>query len=314
MADFSTPFGNNAGRRLPTSDEKINGFPCGAADQTLFNGLFHRLEAEIGEVIGFAGLTPTDARFTQLREAIQALISSATGGGDTSQFLLLSQITARLPVFPEIQSTDGRINVTSPATGTVRIPGGVNWIHRGVDLKVTDQTDFATVANKTYHIRWNTVDGFVLRDLANATYNPSTLAEDDTTFDTTFDDMLIARVVTNSSNVPTITNLANKADLTVSEIISGSDYRLAEGNSANALIQSNLAWSRKPSTYNLNPLRITVGSNVVDTDMNFYARSEDRTVNGASFATVIPLSRYELDVVFMRDGMSHVEMSFNAKG
>lgn len=314
MADFSTPFGNNAGRRLPTADEKINGFPCGAADQTLFNGLFHRIEAEIGEVIGFAGLTPTDARFTQLREAIQSLISSATGGGDTSQFVLLSQITSRLPVFPEIQSTDGRMNVTSPATGTVRIPGGVNWVHRGADLKVTDQTDFATVANKTYHIRWNPADGFVLRDLANATYNPSTLPEDDAAFDTTFDDMLLARVVTNSSNVPTITNLANKADLSLSEIISGTDYRLSEVNGANALVQTNIAWSRKPSTFSLDPVRVTATTDPNDVDFNFYARSEDRTANGASYTTVIPLSRYELDVVFMRDGMSTLRMLFNAKG
>ncbi|WP_025658458.1 hypothetical protein [Rhizobium sp. IBUN] len=41
-------------------------------------------------------------------------------------------------------------------------------------------------------------------------YNPSTLAETIETFDSTYDDMLCARIITNSSNVPTVTNLINR--------------------------------------------------------------------------------------------------------
>ena len=69
---------------------------------------------------------------------------------------------------------------------------------------------FATLANKTYHLRWNPTDGFTLEDLADSGYNPSVLAEADTAFDSSYDDMLICRVVTNASNVATITNLVNK--------------------------------------------------------------------------------------------------------
>ena len=209
MADFNTPFASQAGRRTPNADEKVNGFPCGPADQTLFNGLFHRLESEIGNVISYAGLTGSDADFAQLRKSITALIDAATGAGDTDSYILLSQATSRLPIYPEIVSSDNRINISSPAGGTVRVPGGVNLIHRGIRLITTEKTDFATVSNKSYHLRWNPDDGFTLNDLGNSGYNPSTLGEGDPSFDSVYDDMLVARVVTNSSNVATITTLAN---------------------------------------------------------------------------------------------------------
>ena len=209
MADFNTPFASQAGRRTPNADEKVNGFPCGPADQTLFNGMFYRLESEIGNVISYAGLTGSDADYSQLRKAITALIDAATGAGDTDSYILLSQAAARLPLFPEIVSSEGRINVTSPAGGTVRVPGNVDLIHRGIRLVTTEETDFATVSSKTYHIRWNPVNGFTLNDLSDPVYNPLTLGESDPAFDTNYDDMLVARVVTNSSNVASITTLAN---------------------------------------------------------------------------------------------------------
>lgn len=210
MADFSTPFAATAERRSPTTDEKNNGFPCGPADMRLFNGLFHRLEAEVGEVIDFAGITQTDDRFTLLREAIEALISVATGGGDTSQFLLMAQARARLPIFPEVSTVSGKFTVTSTGVGNVRLGGGTAFVHRGIFNLTSAQTDFATDASKTYHLRWNPTDGFTLKDLASPVYNPGTLAETATAFDSTYDDMLVARCVSNSSNVLTITPLVNK--------------------------------------------------------------------------------------------------------
>lgn len=262
MADFETPFGNNSGRRLPTEDERINGFPCGPADQTLFNGLFHRIESELGSLISYAGLVPSDGDFSQVRKAVEALISTATGGGDTSQFLLMSQATARLPIYPEVDSDDNRINITSPAAGSVRVPGGVNIIHRGVFQVVTDQTDFTTVANKTYHLRWNPTNGFVLKDLADSGYNSSNLSEDDESFDTTYDDMLLARVVTNSSNVATITTLANAhllkqqgeeiaAKGTLGDRVSENSGN-AQGQSGSDIVQGTTVtvnYGRKPDVY-----------------------------------------------------------------
>lgn len=218
MADFDPPFASSGERRLPTTTEQANGIPCGPLDRTLFNGIFHLLNGNIGRVIQEAGITGPDGDLTKLFRAIQTLIASATGSDpsdplDTSQFVTFPQARARLPIYPEVITSDGRMGIFSPGTGQVRIPGGVTFLHRGIWLVTTTQTDIATDASKTYHLRWNPTDGIVLRDLASGTYNPGTLPESDPTFDSTYDDMLIARVVTNSSNVPTITNLANRARL-----------------------------------------------------------------------------------------------------
>ena len=209
MADFNTPFGDTGERRFPAEVESAEGHPCGPADRPLFNGLQYRVEAEIGNVISYAGIPMTNARMTQLREAIEFLISAATGGGDPSEYVLMSQARARLPIFPEVSNIDHRIVVTSPATGTVRIPGGVELVHRGIYIVTTAQQDFPTDPSKTYHLRWDVANGFRLRDLANAGYNPTALVEWNPIFDSTYDDAILARISTNSSNIATITNLAN---------------------------------------------------------------------------------------------------------
>lgn len=213
MADFDLPFANDSdARRYPTSQDQQEGFICGPADRALFNGLFHRIESELGAVIAAAGIIPSDADMTQVLQAIQGLIDAATGGNPAG-YILMDQARARLPIFPDVQNTDGRIVITSPANGQVRLPGGVSFNHRGIFQVTTAQTDYNTDPSKTYHLRWNKVDGFVLKDIADAIYNPSALSELNRAFDSTFDDMLIARIITNSSNIPTIANLANKAHL-----------------------------------------------------------------------------------------------------
>ena len=210
MANFDPPFSNISEKRFPTSDERRNGFDCGAADRELFNGLFHRIEAEIGEVITHAGIVPSDTDFSQLRQAIVALIEAASGEGDNDQYLLLSQARARLPIFPEIQTTDGKITVIQSAPGNIRLPGGVFFQHRGIYPEVTAQTDFPTTASRTYHLRWTPSAGVVLYSLSDVDYNPLNLPETDPRFDSSYDNMLIARVITNSANVATITNLVNR--------------------------------------------------------------------------------------------------------
>jgi len=214
MADFTPPFANGGERREPTTDEQDSGYGCGPAQLPLFNWLMWALQSEVGEVIDFAGLTPNNGDMTQLRQAIQALISAATGGGDTSNFVLMTQARARMPIFPEVLNVDGKIVVNTPAPGTVRVPGGVDFLHRGIFKVTTSQLDLPTDPSKTYHVRWDPTNGFTLKDLAGSTYNPTALAEINPIFDSTYDDMIVARVVTNSSNVATITNLSNKQVLT----------------------------------------------------------------------------------------------------
>ncbi|KQV28089.1 hypothetical protein ASC97_07000 [Rhizobium sp. Root1203] len=248
MADFDLPFADSGERRFPTTDEQANGFGCGPASLPLFNGMFWAIQAEIGAVINSAGISQSNASMTQLLQAIQALIAAATGNADTSAYLLTAQARARLPIFPEVLNTNGHFGVTSPATGQVRIPAGVSFQHRGIFPLTTVQTDFATDASKTYHIRWNPTDGFTLKDLANNVYNPAVVAETDSRFDSTYDDMLVARVITNSSNVPTITNLVNKDRLTnlILDIQTLTRVTTSIGNWVVAYTSIPINWARTP--------------------------------------------------------------------
>lgn len=259
MADFSIPFANGASaddRRYPTVDEKVSGFLCGPADRALFNGVLHRIESELQSIISEAGIPGDDTAHNRTLLAIQAMIEAALATieppdePDLSPFLTMLQARARLPIFPEVLNVDGRIVVTAPATGTIRLPGGVTFMHRGIFPVTTVQTDFATDASKTYHLRWNPTDGYVLRDLASGTYNPSTLAETDPSFDSTYDDMLIARIITNSSNVAMITNLANKARFLHRDFVeTGAEiYTSGGGNDGVRLVNTfSLNFARTPT-------------------------------------------------------------------
>lgn len=249
MADFNPPWANSAERRAPNPDEISGGFPCGPADQFLFNWLFWSIQSEINKVIVEAGLTPSNDDMTQLFQAIQGLIDAATGGGDVESYLLMTQARTRLPFFPEVQNENQHFGVTSPGTGQIRVPAGVNFLHRGIFPLTTVLTDIATDANKIYHLRWNPTEGFVLRDLASGVYNPGTLPETNSAFDTKFDDMLVARVVTNSSNVPTITNLRNSNRLESEQQQSGGGIIFTTGSGLDGVRYTaafTLGWSRRP--------------------------------------------------------------------
>lgn len=269
MADFA-PFSFDGDKRFPDATEREQGFPCGPADRKLFNGLYHRIEAELREVITFAGITPSDSDLTQVRQAIQAMIllalagigddDTGSGGGgpviDTSQFVLMGQARSRLPIFPIVQNTTGKMPVSSTGAGNVRIPGTVTFLHRGIFPVQTVQTDLATSASKTYHLRWNPTDGFVLRDLSDNSYNPTVSAETDSRFDSAYDDMLVARVVTNGANIPTITTLVNRDRLAQSGFIVGQNRSDVNGGPnvpdyASFTLDTVYDWARTPRTFDL---------------------------------------------------------------
>lgn len=258
MADFSPPFSDVSGeRRYPDNNEQDGGFSCGAADLALFNGMFHRIESEIGNVISAAGLTQSNGNLAQLLAAINALIAAATGGGSTSDYVLMSQARVRLPIHGEIDTADGKIIISSPGAGTVRVPAGVKFRHRGIFEFNTAQTDFTTTASKTYHLRWSSASGFALKDLADSGYNPSTLPESDVSFDSKYDDWLIARVITNAANVASITNLVNLPLLRLSgnTVYSGAPLSRAAAGQVQAIIPTTtLNWSRRPDIYYLHPV------------------------------------------------------------
>ncbi|CAD7036307.1 phage tail protein [Pseudorhizobium halotolerans] len=201
---------------------------------------------EIKAVIAGAGLSASNNDLTQLLQAIQALISQATGGGDTENFVLMAAARARLPIFPHVLTADGRIPIVSPSAGQVRIPAGYEFQHRGIFTVTTVQADFATAANKTYHLRWSPANGFQLKDLADSGYNPGALAETDASFDSKYDDALFSRVVTNGSNVPTITNLANLDRLKVNTVKTGAATALTSAFASSFAGSESINWARTP--------------------------------------------------------------------
>lgn len=216
MVDFTPPFAQDGERRLPNLTEQQLGLSCDPVQlRELFNGLFWLLQGQVKNIADEAGVAPSqDGDITLLKRAVLALISASSGGGTADEYILMAQGRSRLPIFPDMQHNDGHLAVLSPSTGVVRVPAGRDFLHRGIYKVTTAETDFNTDPSKIYHLRWNPADGFVMRDLASGTYNPTALSEVNPVFDTTFDDMLVARIITNSSNVATVTNLQNRTRLT----------------------------------------------------------------------------------------------------
>jgi len=177
------------------------------------------ITANLRRAIRGMGVAENEVDDDMLLKAIQAAQSNLSLAG----FL-------NLPIFPEIQNSNGLLTFAT-STGQVVINSGLTFLHRGHRLySTTSDFDaaartFATAQSKTYHLRWyppghaNANPGtypkgrFMLRDLADGSYNAGAGAEGLEAFDTAYDDMLVARVVTNAGNVPTVTPLVNKHTL-----------------------------------------------------------------------------------------------------
>lgn len=171
------------------------------------------------------------------------------------------------PVFPEVDGS-GRFSVTA-LTGAVRVAAGTSWTMRGAFRFTSSQVDLPTVASKTYHLRWTEAAGFALYDLSSGAYNPSAVPETDPSFDSTFDDMLVARVVTSSGNVATVTGLLNKNRLLASISLSGTSRSAPGQNGALWDYSTTYDWARTPMSRSLTEIwRGAVG---VDRDLITYS-------------------------------------------
>lgn len=321
MTAFDPPFAGSGERRAPTPTEKNLGFPCGPASQALFNYLFWRLEGNVDHLADQAGVTAGSegdltVLFRSIEARIQAYIGETSGEdpgpGIDPNFVLLSQARTRLPIYPEVRATGGRIVVTSPSTGTVRVPAGTDFLHRGIFLVTTTQTDLNTDASKTYHLRWNPTDGFALKDLADSGYNPGTLPEGHASFDSTYDDMLVARVVTNSSNVATITNLSNLPALHLAEILVGTNAaNVTSSNRTRFDFSHDFNWSRTPRSYAFHQVRKTApDQNNVQLEYNVRPPG----VSNTDLLTQNPafdITRYRIQQRVMTDRSTSLRMLFS---
>ena len=107
---------------------------------------------------------------------------------------------------------------------------------------------FAVVNGKSHHLRWTVAGGFVMRDLADVTYNPGALAETDPSFDSTYDDMLIAKVVA-AAGTATVTTLVNAARLFASQTGTGTIVTTGSGSDGIRFTATfTLNWAPKPTS------------------------------------------------------------------
>lgn len=229
-------------------------------------------QREIVAVIVAAGLTPGDST-TQLLEALQHFF-------------------AQFPIFPECLNSNDTFDVSSPSAGTIRVPAGIEWIMRGATRYATAaNVDLSSLSSKTYHLRWDLANGFRLRNLADTGYNPGSLAETDPAFDSTYDDMLIARVVTNGSNVATITNLKNR-----NKFVKQANRRdaLAQALDWTTLSGSGVAlnWARTPDAVHL--AMNEWASNNADPDGIAWASPQGRAVAVAARIPTGGTTRYAI--------------------
>jgi hypothetical protein len=269
-------------------------------------------QREIVHVITHVGRTPAADDLQQLRKSIDDMIDLKIGGAPESTYLTLAQAAARLPIHMEILTGDGKINVSSPGAGTILVPASVNFMHRGIAPYLTTYYDeetertFATEAGKTYHLRWTPGDGFALKDLADAGYNPSVKEEGAIDFDGVFDDALIARIVTDGSNVAAITNLVNRPVLAAAgqDTFTAGALAYETGTlpaSISNYVTKAINWSRRPDFAAMNGLNdVAVNRGTITNEFN---------------AGVRVLGRYALAVWYQsREGGDGAYVGWNARG
>lgn len=224
-------------------------------DQSETEGSSNRYLRRTGA--GWVSAAATDTAVGVTRQATEEEVRSRANVPAFLNPLGLDSVLQLQPIFPEIE-TGGAVLTLSHATGSLVVgAAGETWLHRGPrrfsinNILLADRT-FATAASKTYHVRWHAPGTgtatpaatyphgrFELADLTGA--SP---AETDPSYDTTFDRMLVARVVTNGSNVATITALANRAQLNALFNSTGSSTSYASRSSV-PRITGTLNWSRQ---------------------------------------------------------------------
>jgi hypothetical protein len=223
----------------------------GQQDGTQLNAhWFNKVMAQLRRAIRGMGITEDNSDDDMLLKAIKA-------GGSQA----IAAASALQPLFPEITTpSNGAMSVTT-STGSVVVAGGQVWVHRGLNIYASDSFDvsartFATAPSKIYHLRWHAPGTglatpaatypngrFLLRDLADAGYNPGGLSEDNAFFDTSYDDMLIGRVSTDGANAVTYQYLYNKAFL--STVVS-KGTRETGATDPGGYLTPTYNWSRTP--------------------------------------------------------------------
>lgn len=224
-----------------------------ADDGTLWNAQdANMLLAQLRTATRGMGVPDDPSADDLLLKAIQAAITD------------VAVLARNMPVWPVALTVDSKLSVTA-GSGQVVLDAGQAVVFRGLINVSTDawtlgERTLATSANKLYHLRLSLAGGPQLKDLADSGYNPSALAETNAAFDSGYDDMLVARISTDGSNVATVTGLKN-ADVL-------SHRYAADAPVANAVTTpgtltgtaQTLDWARTPRIYDPKMTGLNTGS------------------------------------------------------
>lgn len=167
-----------------------------------------------------------------------------------------SGLAEKQPIYPEIITAGGVFAFSNPV-GQVIINDGAEWMHRGLVRYTTVEfaagaRTFATTASKTCHLVWDAPGTGLATPIANYPRGRFSLidrtgaspAEADVSYDTTYDRMLCALVVTNAGNAPTVTPLINRAVLFAT--LNKTTYDIGASWGVLPGLNVTLNWSRTP--------------------------------------------------------------------
>lgn len=139
------------------------------------------------------------------------------------EFPSFNTLSGLLPNLPYIETAEYTLSVTDNGDGTVTVDADQSFIMRGVlrfftnDYTV-DQRTFTVANDKTYHLRLshlpeNKDEHFSLNDLADSGYNTDGLESTDLVFNSTFDDMLVARMSIDADGNISINSEVNSSEI-----------------------------------------------------------------------------------------------------
>ncbi|MEP9397935.1 hypothetical protein [Mesorhizobium sp. KR2-14] len=286
---------NSVPNELDPEPVYVNGDPAAGRKGSIppAKAIEHPMRELLNLIVG-AGLTPDEADLTQVLQAVRLLAAGAGSNPGAPAFLFN-------PVYPEIVSNGGVMSIAA-ANGQIVLAAGQQWVHRGgvlynsSDLAPAQRTK-ATVPSKTYHLRWRFNAGaptLALYDLADAGYNAGAKAETDIAFDSSYDDMLIARVVTNPANDPTVTPLINRHRLAAEITNSGATSGVGNISKRTAALSWN--WARRP-LMSIYPSQIYVSPTSPNNTGFTGTQNHDHDIE----IRVDAISRYGASIYLMRD-------------
>lgn len=171
------------------------------------NGTVGNLVGPDGILIGKGDLLTGNPLHVQFRNGLGWQVV-----GETMKTRRL--LRENLRIYPELSQPVSALLLISAAVGIVQVADGNTIVFRGHEPISSEGyaiglRTFATVANKTYHLRWRSAwhisPGFALVDVT-----AFGAAEGNEAYDSTYDDALLARVITDGGNNPSVLALENR--------------------------------------------------------------------------------------------------------